>query len=500
MASHRPAEVLYIHPAKQGVGFPYERQAADVPYVLFPVGVIGLMNLLRREGIAVRGLNEPLERLLDLSFDLGAWLKEQAPPCLILIDLHWYEHAYGALEVARLCKRIFPQVPIALGGLTASGFAQEILYAFHEIDLIVRGDAEEPLRCLVRALCLEGKSLGDVPLAEIPNLSYRREWEVCHNPLTYVASAQDLDALDFVDVSFLEHARYYRGLQYAGDPRPYVLAEGPPKLGHWLSIGRGCTYDCAFCGGGAACQARLAGRARLVARSTSRVVSDLEALAAQGVHQAALSLDPCLFGQAYWEALFAQMRARGVRIGLYNECFTLPPAGFVRAFGRTADLAHSQLALSVLSGEAVRHLNGKPFSDVQLWRALSLLKAERIPIAVYFSLNLPGETERTFAQALDLAERIGRFYPSSLLQMFGQPHTVDPFSPMSLHPERYGLEVRLRTFMDYYAYCRRTAVHDPTLGVEEKHGFRSLDRASGEADRILASWRAFAQSQPFHCE
>ncbi len=494
------AEVLYIHPAKQGVGFPYGEQAADVPYVLFPVGVIGLMNLLRREGIAVRGLNEPLERLLDLSFDLGAWLKAQAPPRLILIDLHWYEHAYGAIEVARLCKRLFPRVPIALGGLTASGFAQEILYAFHEVDLIVRGEAEEPLRALARALCLEQKPLEAVDLAAIPNLSYRRDWEVCHNPLAYVASAQDLDALDFVEVSFLEHARYYRGLQYAGDPRPYVLAEGPPKLGHWLCIGRGCAFDCAFCGGGAACHKRLAGRGGLVARAIPRVVGDLEALAQEGVHQAALSLDPCLFGQAYWEALFAQMRTRRVRIGLYNECFTLPPAGFVRALARAVHLEHSQLALSVLSGEQVRRLNGKPFSDAQLWRALSLLKAERVPLAVYFSLNLPGETERTFAQALALAERIGRFYPPDLLQMFGQPHTVDPFSPMSLAPERYGLEVRLRTFQDYYEYCRRTAAYDPALGVEERHGFRALARAPGEADRLLAAWRAFAQGQPFHCE
>lgn len=496
----RPAEVLYIHPAKQGVGFPYDQKAAEAPYALLPVGVIGLANLLRQEGLVVRGLNEPLERLLDLSFDLGAWLKAQAPPRLILIDLHWYEHAYGTLEVARLCKRIFPHVPIALGGLTASGFAQGILYAFHEVDLILRGEAEKPLRQLARALCREGKPLETIDLAPIPNLSYRHEWEVCHNPLTYSASPADLDALDFVDVSFLEHARYYRGLQYAGDPRPYVLAEGPPKLGHWLCIGRGCAFDCAFCGGGAACHERLAGRTRLAARSISRVVNDLEALAQQGVHQAALSLDPCLFGEAYWEALFAEMQARGVRIGLYNECFTLPPPRFVRAFARAANLAHSQLALSILSSEEVRRLNGKAFSDAQLWRALALLKAERVPLAVYFSLNLPGETEHTFTQALDLAERIGRFYPAELLQMFGQPHTVDPFSPMSLHPERYGIEVRFKTFLDYYEYCRRTAVYNPAFDVEEKHGFRALDRAPGEANRILAAWQAFAQGQPFHCE
>jgi len=43
---------------------------------------------------------------------------------MILIDLHWYDHCYGAIETARACKEILPSAWTILGGLTASGFAR----------------------------------------------------------------------------------------------------------------------------------------------------------------------------------------------------------------------------------------------------------------------------------------------------------------------------------------------------------------------------------------
>lgn len=494
------AEVLYIHPAKQGVDFPYGRVPAAAQYYIMPVGVIGLMNLLRQDGLAVRGLNEPLERLLNLDFSLPAWLRAQQAPRLVLIDLHWYEHCYGAIDVARLCKRVWPRTPVVLGGLTASGFAQEILEAHHQVDAIIRGDAEEPLRLLAQALCRKEGALGQANLESIPNLSYRREWDVIHSPLAYRATADDLARLDFVDMGFLEHAKYYRGLLYAGKQGPYVLADGPPHLGHWLSIGRGCLYDCSYCGGGAACHARLAGREAIIVREPRLVAADLARLAAEGVHQAALTLDPCILGPPYWQALFAEMRRQRVEIGLYNEQFQLPPLEFVHTFAEAVVLEHSALAISVLSHERVRRLNGKAFGDAQLLRVLSALKERNVPLAIYFSLNLPGETEESFRRTLALAERIGQIYPSALLRMFGQPHTVDPWSAMSVAPQGFGIEVSLRTFRDYYAHCQQTALHNPSLSMDAQHGFRAIGRAPGETERILAQWHAFCRRQPFECE
>ena len=495
----KSAEILYIHASKQGVGSRYMGVGSDVPFWLIPVGVIGMLNLLSNEGIDVCGINEPLERLLDARFNLAHWLHRLQRVRMVLVDLHWYEHCYGAIEVCRLCREVLPGVPIIVGGLTATRFADEILKDFPCIDIIIQGDGEEPLRQLACALCLEQRELHDVDLAKIPNLAYRKSNQVVMNSIDYCATSDQIDHMDWVSVGNLLHSREYRGLQYVGEREAYAPAEGPPHLGHWLTVGRGCRFDCSYCGGGSQSHRALAGREGLVFRSVASIAHDLERLSSEGVHQVALTLDLSLMGKAYWSRLFAEISRRRVEIGIYNEVFLLPKPDFVRAFAEAANLAHSELALSVLSQENVRRRNGKNFRDTQLFRALTLLKQHRVPISVYFSLNLPGETLECFPETLELAAQIGRVYPSELLRMLGQPNTIDPESPMSRHPEEYDLELSFRSFSHYYSYCRRTANSDTSPDPLEQHGFHDLHRSRDETVAIRQAWHAFCMAQTFEC-
>ena len=74
-------------------------------YGLIPVGVAGLVNVLRENGIPVRGVNYFLERQLNKNFDLKKWLGSRRGVRVILIDLHWYEHSYGAIDIAKCANR-----------------------------------------------------------------------------------------------------------------------------------------------------------------------------------------------------------------------------------------------------------------------------------------------------------------------------------------------------------------------------------------------------------
>ena len=62
------------------MGVRYDQYISSPPYLLMPVGVIGLANLLREQGYEVKGLNLALELILDPTFDLRAWMKGQEPP------------------------------------------------------------------------------------------------------------------------------------------------------------------------------------------------------------------------------------------------------------------------------------------------------------------------------------------------------------------------------------------------------------------------------------
>ena len=102
-----------------------------------------------------------------------------------------------------------------LGGLTASGFSREILEHFPEIDFIIRGDAEKPLLELVQHLLSAGsRSAAQSGLSAIPNLSYRDENGIVENAQIYTATPDDLDALNFVDIDFMDHYQEYSVNEY----------------------------------------------------------------------------------------------------------------------------------------------------------------------------------------------------------------------------------------------------------------------------------------------
>ena len=87
-----------------------------------------------------------------------------------------------------------------------------------------------------------------------------------------------------------------------------------------------------------------------------------------------------------------------MRIGIYNECWQLPGLDWLDALVETFVTTDSQLAFSPLSGnEEVRRLNGKFYSNERLLQFLQALKRHRLPVFIFFSLNLPGETESTLS-------------------------------------------------------------------------------------------------------
>ena len=483
--------ILYVHPAKQGLDF---RSGTDFgrPYGLIPVGLPALVNILRQNGIQVRGVSHALELYLDRLFNLKGWLKRFSGVKIVLIDLHWYEHCYGALDVARAVKEVLPGAWTVLGGLSATGFAVEILHEYPEVDFILRGDAEKPLLELVQLLLAapEPAQLA-AGLATVPNLSYRREQQVIENPLGYTAETDDLDRLDFVNLDFLDHYQQYFVHEYivADLSMARTALDKDPFRGRWLLTARGCKYHCSYCGGSRESHKQLAGRNGIVLRSPQAVLQDLAQLQEKGVHQASMTYDLAELGEEYWQTLFEGIRREKIKIGIYNEFFQIPEPEFIRQLARTADMTHTCVALSSLAGtERVRRLNGKHYSNQQLFQVLDVLAQYEYYIFVYFSLNLPGETTETFQNTLQLAKDIYQFYPKSRLKMLNTVHTIDPVSPMNMYAEKFGVVSTMKTFNDFYEYCRLTQHADPSARTGLHRGFDLADPSARSLAEMADAW------------
>jgi hypothetical protein len=128
------------------------------------------------------------------------------------------------------------------------------------------------------------------------------------------------------------------------------------------------------------------------------------------------------------------------------------------------------------------------FTNDQLFEILGVLNSYNFYVIVYFSLNLPGETEQVFTETLDLASEIFGYYPSSLLKILNTNHTLDPFSPMARHPEKYGIQVSMSSFMDYYHYCRNTMLSQPEARTELNRGFKLSDQQARTLEKMADDW------------
>ncbi|MCP4132192.1 MAG: B12-binding domain-containing radical SAM protein [bacterium] len=112
----------------------------------------------------------------------------------------------------------FPNSTIILGGVGTMSIEETILERFPEVDIIHRGEGEQSVPILIKAL-KENK-----PLNTVPSIFYREEGAVVHNPP--LPRIKDLDSIS---------RPFYQGMDFA------------EYIGHNILGSRGCPYPCTFC-------------------------------------------------------------------------------------------------------------------------------------------------------------------------------------------------------------------------------------------------------------
>ncbi|MCK4778841.1 MAG: cobalamin-dependent protein, partial [Candidatus Lokiarchaeota archaeon] len=214
-------------------------------FIFIPMGVFAIADFLEKEGFGVKIINYPLEQYLNRNWELTNFLKNiDFDVCGI--DLHWIHNAHGAIEVAKIVKKVNPNAKVILGGYSASYYHNQILKYYKAVDGIIRGEGEVPLLKYAQSV-KKNQSLDSVP-----NLSYRDSPKhIKVNSLTY--TAKTLDNLNFTNVSLLKNAKQY-----------FECSRQMMGIAFNLPVGRGCPFNCPYCGGGQRAQEYISGRKEVV--------------------------------------------------------------------------------------------------------------------------------------------------------------------------------------------------------------------------------------------
>lgn len=454
-------DCLFLHPTTH-VKTPKLESSDSLAFVIMPAGTIANADLLERAGFDTKIIHSGVEQICDRNFSIENVFKKY-DASVVGIDLHWYVHAYDAIRIANIVKRV-SNAFVVLGGFTASFFAEEILSRFNCIDAVIHGDAEVPLLELL-------KHKSRTKFEEVPNLVYRSDNKLKYSKRRYVANTSDLDQLNYSNLSLLENSdRYVKLIHECGDLIPPKVTL---KMQGWICMGRGCSVNCSYCGGGQKADQILTGRNAPIFRSQQKTIETLTRLEEMKISSILIDFDPYPTNRKYYKDLFAMIRKEKIDISSQFSLWSLSDKDFLEDFRRTFNPLYSTISLQIDSGsEYIRRLNkGFYYTNEDLFYWLNNVKHEMIPIELLFTSGNSWETEKHFQDTIQLGRKIIEEYPM-VVTLFCNPLILDPGCPRYLKPKKYGIIPRFKGFIDYYDTYKCIAEGLPAksqLGYETNH-------------------------------
>ena len=442
-------DVIFIHPPRV-LKSEQSKRAKSVrsTYMFIPMGVFAIADLLEREGFGVKIINYPLEAYLDPNWSLKDYLRT-IDFKICGIDLHWIHNAHGAIEIARIIKEVKPNSKVVLGGFSASYFHTQILKYEKSIDGIIRGEGEIPFLRYVQ------KRKENPSLDSIPNLTYRNSSNhIKTNPLSY--TAKTLDDLNFTNVSLLKNAKQY-----------FECSRKIMGISFNVPIGRGCPFNCPFCGGGQRALQRIAGRNEVLFRTPKKVIEDITTISDK------YKVPSIFFGHGtypanfkYWKTLFGLIQKEKVDIGGDLEIWRLPfPKEMWKIFYKTFSRMYSAVGVSPRTISSRVHQKISKICDPtfkfpknqieDLIRNANLFQRTlRIWLTAGYPFQTGLDVQKDFNFALKIMLKFGKTR-SKPVTVMNEPYHIFPGSPAYESPESFEINLKYNSFPQLKDYFQK---------------------------------------------
>ncbi|HXX33098.1 MAG TPA: TIGR04190 family B12-binding domain/radical SAM domain protein [Thermodesulfobacteriota bacterium] len=432
---------LYDFRKRPGIHGPISDVVPSTPiFEMYPIGFTSLSEYLERHGLKVRIINVAMKMLKDEQFNVERLIRKNNPVAFG-IDLHWMAHVQGALALAEIIKRFHPNIPVILGGLSATYYHDEILRQYPFIDFVLRGDStEKPLVQLLQAI----KKGGD--FKDIPNLTYRdRGKTVQVNPLTHVPENLDEITIDYRHI-MKKVARYLDPTGY----QPFIDWYAYPVTAVFTC--RGCIYACKTCGGSAQTFRTMANRRKPAYRDPKLLAQDIFNIS-DHLHAPVMVIgDIFQPGEGYGLTFLEEMKRRRIANHIAFEFFVPPSRAQLERIAES--VPNFNIEISPEShDEEVRRAFGRPYNNESLERMLEEavdLGTKRIDL--FFMTGLPRQTYQSVLGTVDYCRLLlERFRSYSKLFPFISPLApfLDPGSTVFEAPEKYGYRLLCRTVEEH---------------------------------------------------
>lgn len=406
-------------------------------FEMYPIGFSFISEHLERNGLKARIVNLAGRMLKDQKFDVEKFISRLKTEAFG-IDLHWLPHAHGSLEVAGLCKKYHPNVPVIFGGYSATYFHEELI-RYPQVDYIVRGDsAEEPLRQLIMAI------KGQTPFNEVPNLTWKdKEGKIHTNPLTHV--------IDDLNDSGNNYPHLFRqALKYL-DLKSLI-----PIYDWWkypitaVMTCRGCVHNCVFCGGSHFAGQYYCSRKAPAFRNPEKIAQDIITISRLTNAPIFIVGDLRQAGLEYAQQILAPIKRVRPRNQVVLELFTPAAESYFKEVAEA--FPHFNFEISPEShDEKIRQATGKFYTNEEMEKTIQYALSNGCSkFDVFFMIGLPQQTTESVMETIAYCEYLMQKF-GRRLNLFISPLApfLDPGSLAFEKADELGYRIFWRTLEDY---------------------------------------------------
>ena len=420
-------------------------------------GILYIASYLRRNDIeAYVRLTDADETEEEIEQSL-AGLVAHVRPKLVGISLKWFHHVSRAKVIAQTLKKIDPSIQIALGGNSATYWAEELL-AWDCIDHVLLGDGELPMLALCR---------GDEAPPNVVNRSTPK------SALKYIDGTAKSDVYySHFDQLFLSQLDLH---SYSG----------------WVAPGKGCGENCLYCGGTRGMQKATFGRAKPFLRAEEIVRKD---------HQEIVPRTWQLrYDFAGSTAKFLESTWQGVDLSRHSCTYFLwgvPPPELAQTLSKNFHRAYMVLDIGCFSEsqrlETMKRGLLKPCpTNEELFKVIDRCKAfPNLQLEISGIAGLPYATQATLLEERKLVEQVlGLGCSIGYQRLESQPGAL-----VTEHPDRFGMTSEASDFGEFLEYFEQRPEGQntvPMVRFADKKFEQAVQRTSDEVDAMI--WDAVAQ-------
>ena len=409
-------------------------------FEMYPIGFMTISSHLEAAGFRTRIVNLAVQMLGDDRFDAEKKIRSLEAD-VFAIDLHWMPHVHGATEIAKLVKKHHPESKVEFGGFTSSYFWEELINR-PEADLVMRGDATEQPTVEMMTALQKGKDL-----SEVPNLVWKDDQGKIHNN-GMSRCAESLDEVRFDYGTMIRNAIRHADIKGA---LPWYGWDKTP-LTSVFSV-RGCSLNCAVCGGSNFANGKVVCRNAPAYRSPEKLAEDMDVIQSYLRTPIFIVGDLRQHSLGYAERFLEEVRKRKIKNHVVIELFNGADDGYFSQLDKTFGGGWSIEFSPDSHDEAVRSALGKGYSNGSIERSVqSAFRNGCERLDLFYMTGLPFQSRESAIDSAKASKKLwGLVKKEDGLFIYNAPFApfVDPGSRAFEEPEKWGYRFFARTLEEH---------------------------------------------------